>query len=315
LDGDFSFKALIHRINGDLANDLGNLLNRTLGMLTRYFGGVLPEYKVGDPLDDAMDAKIDSVFAEVEKHLDTLAFNKALISLWELVSAFNKYIDDTAPWALAKDEANKDRLGSVLYKILDGARLIATLISPFMPETAKSMRVQLGLEPEITPAPIEELKKTGGMKAGALLDKPEQLFPRIDEKEMLENIQKTRTPEPKKEEAKPEAISVAIEFADFQKVALKAGKILDAEKVEKSEKLLRLKVSLGENSERTIVAGIAKSYAPEDLKGKTVAVVANLKPAKLMGITSEGMVLAAFDGERHHVMILPDGIEAGTPIK
>lgn len=316
LDGDFSFKALIHRINGDLANDLGNLLNRTLGMLTRYFGGVLPEYKTGDPLDEAMDAKIDAVFADVEKHLEGLAFNKALISLWELVSAFNKYIDDTAPWALAKDEAHKDRLGSVLYKILDGARLIATLISPFMPETAGSMRTQLGLEPEITPAPIEELKKRGGLKPGALLDKAVQLFPRIDEKEMLENIQKTRSPEAKKEEAaKPEAISVAIEFTDFQKVALKAGKILDAERVEKSEKLLRLKVSLGENSERTIVAGIAKSYAPEDLKGKTVAVVANLKPAKLMGITSEGMVLAAFDGEHHHVLILPDGITAGTPIK
>jgi methionyl-tRNA synthetase len=316
LDGDFSFRALIHRTNGDLANDLGNLLNRTLGMLSRYFGGVLPEYKVSDPLDEAMDAKIAEVFTEVEKHIEALAFNKALVSLWELVSGFNKYIDDTAPWALAKDEANKDRLGSVLYKILDGARLIATLISPFMPETAKSMRVQLGLEAEITPAPISELAKVGGLKAGSLLDKTVQLFPRIDEKEMMENIAKVRQPEVKKaENAKPEEISVAIEFADFQKVAIKAGKILDAEKVEKSEKLLKLKVQLGENNERTIVSGISQSYAPEDLKGKTVAVVANLKPAKLMNIMSEGMILAAFDGTKHHVVFLPDSIPAGTPVK
>jgi methionyl-tRNA synthetase len=315
LDGDFSFKALIHRINGDLANDLGNLLNRTLGMLKRYFGSVLPEYKAGDPLDEALDKKVSDVFDDVEKLLDNLAFSKSLTTIWELVSAYNKYIDDTAPWALAKDEANKDRLGSVLYNILDGARLIATIISPFMPETAKNIRVQLALEPEITPAPLSELKKPRQLKAGSLLDKSEQLFPRIDEKEMLEDIRKKHQPEEKKAPKEEGAPAGLIAFDEFLKVTLRAGKIIEAEKVEKSDKLLKLKVSLGEEKDRIIVAGIAKSYEPYQLTGKTVAVVANLKPAKLMGIPSEGMVLAAFDGERHHVLILNDGVPAGTQIK
>jgi methionyl-tRNA synthetase len=312
LDGDFSFKALIHRINSDLANDLGNLLNRTLGMVKRYFNGDIPAYKVEDTVDVELFKKIEDTFDNVELHLKDLAFNKALIAIWELVSALNKYIDTTAPWALAKDKENRDRLETVLYTSMDGIRALSLLIYPFMPDTAIKIREQLNITEPVEKNSFEELKRVKQLKAGGKIGEVTPIFPRLDENEIIDNIKS----ENKKDEDKnnnDKAVEL-IDFAHFMTVQIKAGKIIEAEKVEKSEKLLKLKVDLGQET-RQIIAGIAKSYLPGDLVGKTVAVVANLKPAKLMGLMSEGMVLAAAIGDKHRVLELPDEVAPGTIIK
>lgn len=310
LDGDFSFKALIHRINSDLANDLGNLLNRTLGMVKRYFNGIIPEYKIEDDIDKTVYDKVVETFDNVELYLKDLGFNKALIEIWELVSAINKYIDTTAPWALAKDKSKKERLESVLYTALDGIRAISLLVYPFIPETAQKIREQLNISDPLEKENFSQLKKVKTLKSNVQIGEIIPIFPRLEEKEMLDEIKgETETVEKNKED-----VNVEIDFDYFSKIVIKAGKIIEAEKVEKSQKLLKLKVDLGDES-RQIVAGIAKSYTPGELVGKTVAVVANLKPAKLMGIMSEGMVLAAEVKDKHKVVELPDEVKPGTVIK
>jgi len=305
LDGDFSFKALIHRINGDLSNDLGNLLNRTLGMLNRYFDGIVQPYSAHDEADDKIFEMVVSTFKELDRNLSDLAFNKALASIWELVGALNKYIDIMAPWNLAKDPSKKDRLGSVLYVVLDGIRALSLMVYPFMPETALEIRRQINTKREVYKSTFDELCKVRVLESGQKIGEIKQLFPRIDEDRIQLEV---------KRENDDTKQADLVDYDYFSKIQLKAAKILSAEKVEKSEKLLKLKVDLG-SEQRQIIAGIAKSYAPEELVGKTVAIVANLKPAKLMGLVSEGMVLAATSGDRHFVMELPDNVLPGSIIK
>lgn len=313
LDGDFSFKALIHRINGDLANDLGNLLNRTMGMVNRYFDGTVPAYLEAGQEDKNIEETAERVFKEVDEHISNMAFNKALACMWEFVSALNKYIDETAPWALAKDEAKKERLGSVLYTVLDGIRMVSLLLYPFMPETAKSIREQLGTEKNMTKSSVAELRRIRILETGHKLGESQQLFPRIDEKEMLEALKKETDMDKQDDEGKP--VTEEIDFAHFEKMSLKAAKVLECEKIKKSDKLLKLQLDLG-SEKRQVVSGIAKSYKPEDLLGKTVVLVANLKPAKLMGTLSEGMILSATkDGKHHKVIELPESVEPGTDIR
>lgn len=305
LDGDFSFKALIHRINGDLSNDLGNLLNRTLGMINRYFDGVVQPYTEGSEEDERIAEQIVNTFKEVDGYLNELAFNKALSSIWELVGALNRYIDYSAPWALAKDPARRGRLGSILYTVLDGIRAISLMIYPFMPDTAVEIRKQINTKREIHKSTFEDLCKVRVLESGQKIGEIKQIFPRLDEEAL--NIELAK----QSQETKQEQL---IDYDYFAKMVLKAGKIMAAEKIEKSEKLIKLKVDMG-GELRQIIAGIGKSYTPEELIGKTVAVVANLKPAKLMGHTSEGMVLAATVGDKHVVVELPDTVLPGSIIK
>lgn len=312
LDGDFSVRALIHRINGDLANDLGNLLSRTRGMLQRYFDGVIQPYDTPEESDAKIFDAVAALPEIVDEKLKVLAFNKALSSIWEVIGSMNQYIDQNQPWFLAKDESKKGRLGSVLYVVLDGLRGISHMVYPFMPDSALEIRRQLGLTDNINVSSLADLKRMKLLQSGIKLPEAEAVFPRIDEKAMLEQLaaKSGAANAEKMKDAQPDKI----DFAEFEKVAIKAAKILACEKVPKSDKLLKLTVDAGDGA-RTIVSGIAKTYQPEELVGLTVAIIENLKPVKLMGIESCGMILSASDSERHNVLKIPDSVPAGTRIK
>jgi methionyl-tRNA synthetase len=305
LDGDFSFKALINRINSDLANDLGNLLNRTMGMAKKYFDGIIPEYSVSDESDEDLKKFMSDAIDEIDELMNKLAFNRALTKIWELVSKLNKYIDVNAPWSLAKDSSQTKRLESVLYMVLDGIRVLSLLIYPFMPDTAISIRKQLNSEQDLYKQDLNSIKTMGLLSSGVKLGDTVQLFPRIDEKEMLEKLKSEN--ETKNEED-------FIEYDTFMKSKLRVGKILEAEKIKKSKKLLKLIVDTGDRT-RQIVSGIAQFYKPEDLIGKKVAVVVNLKPAKLMGNISEGMILSAESDGSLTLVEFPENVKVGSEIR
>ncbi len=299
LDSAFSEPALVGRINADLANDLGNLLSRTLAMVERYRGGIVPRPGSLEDTDEELKNLALKVASEVEPMMGDLAFHKVLISTWELINLANKYIDGAAPWALAKDPQKAGRLDTVLYQPLETLRFVAVLISPFMPQTAEKIQFQLGIRDKKA-QDLASLREWGGLPPGERVTKGESLFPRIEE-------------DLKKEEKEKMEGSNTITYEEFQKLDLRVAKILAAENIKKSEKLLKLRVDVGE--ERTLVAGIAKAYKPEDLVGKTIIIVANLQPTKLMGVESQGMLLAADGADGMGVVLATFDREAKTGSK
>ncbi len=286
-DGDFSHKALIGRLNSDLANNLGNLLNRTVNMMEKYFAGVVPTPATNGPEDKALTEKSGEVIAEVRILYNELAYNKILQKIWELVDTTNQYIVKTGPWNLAKTDEGKEQLKTVMYNCAESLRVLGILLNPFMPQSTESMMKQLGVETPIEEQGMSSINDWGGLKPGSQMQKAKQLFPRIEDKQAAKILTELSSP---KEEKKDNGNQITID--EFMKVELRTGKILEAEKVKKSKKLIQLKVDIGTET-RQVLAGISESYEPEDLVGRTVIIVANLKPAKLMGIESQGMVLAA----------------------
>ena len=311
LDASFSEDALVDRINADLANDIGNLFSRVLAMANKYCGGAVPAFDAASLPGTDLNLRelAERTVTEYEKHMAGFAFSRALTVVWEFIGAMNRFVDYSAPWELAKDPARKQSLDAVLYTLIEGLRIIAGLVSPVMPDTARVMSEQLGLTAGgRTPAfDLEDLKAWGTMQSGTQLQKPVSLFPRVEKK----------TPRPAAAERKPgppgPPIEPEIGIDQFSKIDLRVGIVLAAEKIPKAKKLLKLRVDIGET--RTIVAGLAERYAPEALVGKQVVIVANLKPAKLMGVESHGMVLAAINENQAAVATLDGAVLPGARVK
>jgi methionyl-tRNA synthetase len=283
LDSNFSEESFVQRINSDLANDLGNLVSRTMTMAVKYADGRVPEPRVAVDADRLLWETASRTVTEVEACFEELALHKALIAIWEFINVTNKYIVEREPWVLAKDPASRGRLETIIYNLLEALRITAVLISPFMPGSAAKMMGQLGIT-DTAGQSFESLGTWGGLKAGSELKRGESLFPRVEIKtgEAKQEVPKAKAEVPP---IKPE-----ITYDQFEKVDLRAAKVIAAERVPKSSKLLKLTVEI--DGQRTIVAGMGKDYTPEQIVGKTIVVVANLKPAKLMGVESRGMLLA-----------------------
>ena len=319
-DGVFSNEALISRINSDLANDLGNLLSRTVAMVEKYFGGTLPAKRTEGEFDAELKDVVKNMPAQVTKAMDDLLLPQALAEIFKGIQRANKYIDETAPWVLAKDEANRPRLAGVLYHLCETLRFAATLLQPFMPSTAPKIAAQLGLADMTLSYDSLEYGKADTYT----VCKGEALFPRIDVQKELEELAKAQAAAQPKAEPKAEAAPEGeplehlpeITIDDFAKCELRAAKVLSCEAIAESKKLLKLTLFDGER-ERTILSGIAKWYSPEDLTGKTVAIVANLAPRPMMKgkYVSEGMVMAADmpDGGAS-VIFFPDSVKPGSLI-
>ncbi len=297
LDGDFSHQALIGRINAELANDLGNLLRRSITMVEKYTQGLVPRSGERQAIEERLVEVALRVAREYAEHLDHYSFHKSLGSIWELVRAANRYIDEAAPWALNK-KGERDRLGTVIYHIIESLRFIGVMVSPFMPATAKKMLEQIGLSASAEELVHEKIEVWGGLGVGTRVKNGPALFPRIDD-EQAEGLQ-ARFARKEGKENEPGGEMLSIE--DFQKVDLRLGIVKSAQRVPKSNKLVVMQIDLGEDEPRQVVAGIGKAYTPEELVGKKLLVVANLEPVKLMGVESRGMVLASGPGGENVVL-------------
>ncbi len=312
-DGSITYETIIERYNSDLANTLGNLVNRTVAMSNKYFGGEVMPSDCTEELDNELKALAVDTVAKVDKLLSEYRVSDTLEAIFALAKRCNKYIDETMPWALAKDEEKKARLGTVLYNLLEGIRFTAVLLSPFMPETATKIFEQLNT----SETSYDSLGAFGALAVGSRVGTATPLFGRIDANEMFEKIEAKRkaAEEAEKKAEKPEIVGLAqIGIEDFAKVELRVAEIKDCEPVKRAKKLLKLTLDDGTDTPRTVASGIAKWYKPEDLIGKKIILVANLKPATLCGIESNGMILASGE-EEIRVVFLSDDTPLGERVR
>ena len=316
-DGVITWELMVERMNSELANTLGNLVNRTISMSNKYFGGVVENKGVTEPVDDDLKSFILSVPAKVDAKMEKLRVADAITEVFTIFKRCNKYIDETMPWALAKDESKQDRLATVLYNLVEGICIGTTLLESFMPDTTKRILGQLNASERT----LEDLKTFGLYPSGnKVTDKPEILFARMDIKEVMEKVNELHPPKEEPKEEKPEEKVVDIEakpeitFDDFAKLQFQVGEVIACEAVKKSKKLLCSQVKIG-SQVRQIVSGIKAYYTPEEMVGKKVMVVTNLKPAKLAGILSEGMILCAEDADGNVCVVSPEkNMPAGSEI-
>ncbi len=306
-DGEYTYEGLMSRINTDLANDLGNLVSRSVAMAMKYFDGKIPAARTADPLDEELLSLTRSAVENTKPYMESMSFSLALAEIFKLVSRANKYIDETAPWALAKDPENTSRLATVLANLFESIRVIANLLMPFMPDSCVKILSAIGAEA----VAWDECGQKGLLPAEITVSPMEVLFPRIDIKKELAAVglgevsQSSPVKKEKKKKAVDPAPAAEIGIGDFLNVDLSVAKVLECETVDGSEKLLKLKVSFG-SEERQIVSGIAKAYCPSDLIGHNVVVVKNLKPAVIFGLDSFGMILASGQGDQIRVLFADD---------
>lgn len=313
-DGSITYATLIERYNSDLANTIGNLVNRTIAMQKKYFDGVIQPNDTAEPLDDEVKALAVKTLSDVDKCFNEYKIADSIECILTLARRLNKYIDETMPWALAKDESKKARLGTVLYNLLEGIRYLAILLKPYMPDTSKEILAQLNTD--VTN--YDSLLTFGGLKAGESVGEPKVLFSRIDSEKLIAELVAKQEEQQKAEKERIEEIQgiAKIGIEDFAKVELKSAEIKACEPVKKAKKLLKLTLDDGSGVDRTVASGIAKWYTPDELVGKKVIVVSNLKPATLCGVESQGMILAADAGEDDvKVVFLDSSIPNGSKIR
>lgn len=313
-DGSITYETLIERYNSDLANTIGNLVNRTIAMQKKYFDGVVQPNDTAEPLDDEVKALAVKTLSDVDKCFNEYKIADSIECILTLARRLNKYIDETMPWALAKDESKKARLGAVLYNLLEGIRYLAILLKPYMPDTSREILSQLNTD--VTD--YDSLLTFGGLKAGESVGEPKVLFSRIDSEKLIAELVAKQEEQQKAEKERIEEIQgiAKIGIEDFAKVELKTAEIRACEPVKKAKKLLKLTLDDGSGVDRTVASGIAKWYTPDELVGKKVIVVSNLKPATLCGVESQGMILAADAGEEDvKVVFLDSSIPNGSKIR